>query len=599
MHICKIIYAYFVPHLPLRAPLAKHPSLKLAMNNNEEDDDLFVAQDDETLIVNGDGSEQVVQCADVADAPLLDPSPLLGRTVPAQRSAFVQEAAKVQLNAHLKYQRDIIQELLEQDALLVLGKGLGMSTIVANVLHAMDVAGTKRDPSNKERQTGRESLVLLVGADSEENSAITEELFSLGNNENSPHRGMEIVTTDAISVSKRAQLYERGGIFSITSRILVVDLLSKNMDPASVTGIVILHADRVSSTSTEAFILKVYRDNNKFGFIKALTDRPEAICFGFSPLQERMKTLQLRKVLLWPRFRYEVKRELEHNKRNKEVIEIKVEMTQMMMEMQSALREAIQACISQIKSSVSKVVDTEDWTLDESIERPDFTRLLRAQLDPYWHRLPARARQVMSNLEKLCEFLDALTSLDSVSFYQMLEQYYDESLPEMNSFREPPPWLSLDAANTLFHVAKSRVYGKEVEELPKWEHLAQVLDEIASEKAAAGGAGDGTGPIVIACKTRGTAVQIRRYLSQLTRDRDASGSVTFSGQKYMRSTLRQYKTWKHFLLERKIARKERAKDDVGFRVVSGEPPIQVPVTESVPENERKSRDICFFVNVGC
>lgn len=588
--------------------------------SSNDNDSLFVEQeneDDDTLFVSNDGAEHVFSGRDAQAAaaaavaandeglnadsstplpPMLERSSLLGKTVPAQRSAFVEQAVRVRLNADLKYQRKIVQELLEQDALLVLGKGLGMSTVVANVLHAMDVAGTRRDPDNHDRQTGKESLVLLIGADAEENASIAEELWFLGNNEESPHRGMEIITTEAVTITKRAQLYSRGGIFSVTSRILIGDMLAELADPASITGIVVLHADRVSSSSPEAFILNVYRENNRAGFIKALTDRPEAISFGFSPLQERMKTLQLRKALLWPRFRYEIKEALEHDKRNKEVIEIRVDMTTLMAEVQSSLRELIQATISDIKAGVSKVVETEEWTLDESIERPDFARYLSIRLDAHWHQLSSRTRQAVANLTSLRGFLDDLTTLDAVTFYREIEEYYDSQGPDANSLREPAPWLFHDAANALFVAAKTRVYGdrKEktdnhyIEELPKWEHLAHVLDEISAERAS-GVSTDG--PILISCRTRKTARQIRDYLRTMGRGREHSGAVSYSGQKYMRNLLRDYKAFKEFLRVRKINRHDST-HDIKMRSLgtgeSGTPP---------PVNGAESMQILNFVRL--
>ena len=64
------------------------------------------------------------------------------------------------------------------------------------------------------------------------------------------------MNTDSMGVGTREKMYSGGGIFSITSRILVVDLLSGLLDPATVTGTVVLHAERVGATSLEAFIVR-------------------------------------------------------------------------------------------------------------------------------------------------------------------------------------------------------------------------------------------------------------------------------------------------------------------------------------------------------
>ena len=97
------------------------------------------------------------------------------------------------------------------------------------------------------------------------------------------------------------KLYSTGGIFSITSRILVVDLLTFPNLAESITGIVVMHAEKVIATSVEAFILRIFRQKSRNGFIKAFSDIPEPFTTGFSPLTNMLKNLFLRNTLLWPR----------------------------------------------------------------------------------------------------------------------------------------------------------------------------------------------------------------------------------------------------------------------------------------------------------
>lgn len=58
-------------------------------------------------------------------------------------------------------------------------------------------------------------------------------------------KGLRIINSDLVTVGQRQKLYRQGGIFSITSRILISDLLAENMlPPENITGIVLLHAER-------------------------------------------------------------------------------------------------------------------------------------------------------------------------------------------------------------------------------------------------------------------------------------------------------------------------------------------------------------------
>jgi len=58
---------------------------------------------------------------------------------------------------------------------------------------------------------------------------------------------------------------------------------------------------RVTPLVLEAFIVRLFREKNKKGFVKAFTDQPEHIMSGFSPLKNIMKELQIRNVHIFPR----------------------------------------------------------------------------------------------------------------------------------------------------------------------------------------------------------------------------------------------------------------------------------------------------------
>ena len=61
---------------------------------------------------------------------------------------------------------------------------------------------------------------------------------------------------------------------------------------------------RVTPLVLEAFLVRLYREKNKTGFVKAFTDQPEHITSGLSPLKNIMKELQLRTVHIYPRYYY-------------------------------------------------------------------------------------------------------------------------------------------------------------------------------------------------------------------------------------------------------------------------------------------------------
>ncbi|BDD61545.1 hypothetical protein MAP00_006586 [Monascus purpureus] len=137
----------------------------------------------------------------------------------------------VKLSLPLSYQQDIFTELRSEDELVILARGLGLLRLVTNLLHFYDAAG--------------HNLVLVVGADDRENEWIGEALAEQYAISGSPlARGLKVINTERATVPMRERIYLEGGILSVTSRILIVDLLSKLLDPEKITGMVVLHAEK-------------------------------------------------------------------------------------------------------------------------------------------------------------------------------------------------------------------------------------------------------------------------------------------------------------------------------------------------------------------
>lgn len=458
-----------------------------------------------------------------------------------------------------EYQQDIFSELRADDELLILARGLGLLRVVTNLLHSYDAVGN--------------NLVVVVGADERENGWIGEALAEHAVISKTPAaRGLSSINTDTMTVATREKMYSQGGIFSITSRILVVDLLSKLLDPATVTGLVVLHAERIIATSIEAFIIRIYRQMNKAGFFKAFSDNPEPFTTGFAPLASMMRNLFLRKPSLWPRFHVTVAKSLEGRKKA-EVIELEVPMTDGMRDIQNAILECVEVSISELRKADTGL-ELDDWTLDSALHK-SFDIIVRRQLDPTWHRVSYRTRQIVNDLSVLRSILHALLTYDAVSFNKYLDTILAAHQPPPGSNRQnQSPWLFLDAANTIFETAKRRVYsGKAVEglapgaggvlpdslrpvlqEQPKWGLLADVLEEIERDAYFNPGIrDDSNGTILVMCSDQGTCRQLREYLQNMhvqpekpkeeagmEGDMEIKASATFM----MRRKLRNYLNWK-------------------------------------------------------
>lgn len=111
-----------------------------------------------------------------------------------------------------------------------------------------------------------------------------------------------------------------------------------------------------------------------------------------------MRNLFLRKASLWPRFHITVAESLEGH-RKAEVIELEVPMSEKMREIQNAVLECVEINIGELKKSNSGL-DMGDWTLDSALHR-GFDVSVRRQLEPMWHRVSFRTRQIVSDLTDL------------------------------------------------------------------------------------------------------------------------------------------------------------------------------------------------------
>ncbi|ORX93909.1 DNA repair endonuclease XPF [Basidiobolus meristosporus CBS 931.73] len=459
----------------------------------------------------------------------------------------------------LEYHRQIFAELLSADGLLILARGLGLRRILCNFLklHA--------DPKN---------LVLLINTETDEEQQIREELNCLGCNK----PGLKVINNET-SVSERTEVYLSGGILSVTSRILVVDLLTKRIPTHLITGILVNHAHKITELSLEAFILRLFREENKEGFIKAFSDSPESFTTGFAPLEKTLKLLFLRKVYLWPRFHVAIKESLEDSKA--EVIELQQSLTKNMEDIQNAIIDCIQACLSELKRS-NPTIDVDSFTVENALFK-SFDVIVRKQLDPIWHRVSYKTKQLVGDLKTLRRLISYLVNYDCVTFNSFLETILASNSPTANIGKNitQSPWLFTDASDTLFTTAKSRVYkiqeGRNeranralppnmvpvLEELPKWQLLRSILTEIGSETIKA----NLQCTILILVENERTCAQLKSYLDSLTDEPSDEPSPM------LLKLLKNYFHWK-----RGIA-----------RVSGGVPEKQYQSKAPVPQNDASQR----------
>lgn len=495
----------------------------------DQDESLFV--DDKDLEYKGDAVNEGNDVQQTTIAP--------SEGEPIARPNIDSRIAILTVN--MSFQQKIIRDMLADDGLLIMSKGLGVQDIAVNLLYALDIAGT--DPADREN-----SLVLLIGARDGDAEYIQGEMERI-KSESTEHstRGLTIVT-EKMHGNARAKAYVQGGLFSVTSRILVVDMLNGTVDCSKVTGVIVLNAHNVSDTSNIAFILRLYRERNKIGFIKALSDRPEAFGSGYSPLARQLKNLRLKKTWLWPRFHIQVKQALSKKESKDNTIEIAVQLTERMQDISKDIRGCMQWCLSELKR-LNPTLETENWTL-ENVYYSGFLNMVRAQLNPLWHRISHRSKQLVYDLATLRDLLVQSTSTECVRFLRDLTYIHKLAVASMVR-GSGSGWVELPEADDLVRLADERVFGSisqrnavpvperpqkvPVEEVPKWEQLSRVLAEITTSEE------EPRGPILIMCQ--GSVRQLQVYL--YTVEKETMGEETeYNAQALLKKKREAFLNWK-------------------------------------------------------
>ena len=208
---------------------------------------------------------------------------------------------------------------------------------------------------------------------------------------------------------------------------------------------------------------------------------------GFCQVERVMKNLFLRHLHLWPRYHSTVSSVLASCQ--PQVVEIHLQLTPKMQDVQTAVLDLISFTLKEVKR-LNPSLNSEELTVENSMSK-SFHKILQRELDPVWHQLSAKSRQLVSDLKTLRLVLTYLTQYDCITFYTFVS-----TLKTTESAMKSGGWVLLDSAETLFLTARDRVFSnmenskkkgktgdKEslFEENPKWTEIGKVIEEIKEE----------------------------------------------------------------------------------------------------------------------
>ncbi|XP_077406225.1 DNA repair endonuclease XPF [Vanacampus margaritifer] len=408
----------------------------------------------------------------------------------------------------LEFETEMFLSLFSCDGLLVVAEGMGIDRILLQFMRVYSEQG---------------SLVLLLNTTTPEQEYLTEQLQVEGVTH------LPRTVTSEVQGTERYDVYTKGGVLFVTSRILVVDFLTDRIPAHLISGILVYRAHKIIESCQEAFILRLFRQKNKTGFIKAFTDKATAFSSGFCQVERVMRNLFVKKLYIWPRFQASVNTALERHK--PDVVELHVSLTPFMRAVQSSVLDIMGACLKELKR-YNPTLEAEDLSLENTLSNA-FDKTIRHYLDPLWHQLGSKTKALVQDLKVLRVLLLYLTQYDCVTFLNLLESLRSSQ----KNFGSNSGWLFLDSSTSMFVNARSRVYhipenkkklkvGAEaekkripavsevkrvlvLEKSPKWEALSEVLQEIEKENK---NSQNEPGRVLICASDDRTCAQLQQYI---------------------------------------------------------------------------------------
>nr|CAG4641558.1 EOG090X03DI [Eurycercus lamellatus] len=394
----------------------------------------------------------------------------------------------------LDFENQMFLDVLNEDGLVIAAKGIGMDSVFINLLKVYSDQG---------------NLVLVLGTSGKEEDFFIRELDSMG------VKPLPKFLTSEYSVNDRQSVYMEGGVIFSSSRILVVDMLMDRMPIDLITGVMVYKAHKVIETSQEAFILRLFRQKNKKGFIKAFSSSPVSFTRGFSQVSRVMKSLFVRNLFLWPRFHGTIQSTLKEHQ--PDVIELRLPLTSSLLTIQTAVLDLIQFTVKELRR-INPSLDLDEMTVENALSKC-FRKIIKFQLEPVWHQLSGKTKQLIEDLGTLRTILVSLTQYDCVTFNVVVK-----SLQTTEQALKSSGWMLLDAAENLFVTSKARVYGTSLEsaepvleENPKWTALSEVMKEIEFEISGRGQEFPTIKTLIVADDDR-TCHQLRQILELGSRE---------------------------------------------------------------------------------
>lgn len=158
-----------------------------------------------------------------------------------------------------------------------------------------------------------------------------------------------------------------------------------------------MRAHDIIESCQEAFVLRLYRQSNKTGFIKAFSSSVESFTYGYGHLEKVMRNIFVKDLFLWPRFHALLTKSLK--KYEITTVEFNCPLTPKMAQIQYYIIEIMNFLVKELKR-LNRFIDLQEVTVENCFTRK-FQKILSNQLDCVWHQLSSQTQQLLVDLKVL------------------------------------------------------------------------------------------------------------------------------------------------------------------------------------------------------
>ena len=268
----------------------------------------------------------------------------------------------------------------------------------------------------------------------------------------------------------------------------MTDLLNGKLGQG-ITAVLVPHADEVWTNSQDSFALRIIRQQMQaHSPIYALTDRPDKFGRSLQAVERTMKSCMVQNLLLWPRFREEVKNALQ-TAISPPVMTHVLQIPPSIHEVERKILLVIDAMLNELKKV--KEINLKDISVKDAAHAC-FREKVAGRVDPVLKSVGSGVELLYKNMLKVRDLLDKVLRYDCVSFLIELEMILQKTDP--SNPNESRVWFDQPIVHELKALAKARVFtvppgqpkknladiNLVLEQPPKFKEIRQILSEFVA-----------------------------------------------------------------------------------------------------------------------